>query len=82
MIMNPQKSDNDNICLHLWELWMPHLKYLSTVVCGRQKRDNTNAVKILHQMSVWVVALGLVLNNRLSIIYSKRLKKTVTVITT
>ena len=37
--------------------------------CGRQKRDNTNAVKMLHQMSVCivVVALGLVLNYRLSI---------------
>ena len=20
-----QKGDNDNFCLHLWELWMPHL---------------------------------------------------------
>ena len=27
----PQKGDNDNVCLHLWELWMPHLKYLSIV---------------------------------------------------
>ena len=42
---------------------MPHLKYLFH--CGRQKRDNTRAVKMLHQMSVWVVAvaLGLVLNS-------------------
>ena len=43
--------------------------------CGKQKRDSTSAVKMLHQMSVWVVvvALRLVLNNRLSI-NSRRLK--------
>ena len=32
---NPHKGDNDDVCLHLWELWMPHLvydlEYLSTV---------------------------------------------------
>ena len=42
---------------------MPHPKYLFH--CGRQKRDNTSAIKMLHQMCVWVavvvVALGLVL---------------------
>ena len=27
----PQKDDNDNVYLHLWELWMPHLKHSSTV---------------------------------------------------
>ena len=46
----PQKGDNDNFCLHLWELWMPHLKYL--LHCGRKKRDNTRAIKMLHQISV------------------------------
>ena len=63
---NLQKGDNENVCLHLWELWMPHLQSLSTVA---DRRDNTNAVKMLHQMSVCVVvvALGLVLNCRLSI---------------
>ena len=41
---------------------MPHPKCLFH--CGRQKRDNTSAIKMLHQMSVWVVvvALRLVLN--------------------
>ena len=45
---------------------MPYLKYLSTV--ADKKRDSTNAVKMLHQMSVCVVvvALGLMLNYRLS----------------
>ena len=28
---NPQKGDNGNFCLHLWELRMPHLKYHSTL---------------------------------------------------
>ena len=43
--------------------------------CARQKRDSTSAIKMLHQMSVWVVvvALGRVLNYRLSI-NSKKLK--------
>ena len=45
-----RKGDNDNFCLHLWELWMLYLNYLFH--CGRQKRDNTNAVRMLHQMSV------------------------------
>ena len=42
---------------------MPHLKYLFH--CGKQKRDNTSAIEMLHQMSVWVVvvALWLVLNH-------------------
>ena len=31
LLRKPKKGDNDNFCLHLWELWMPHLKYLSTV---------------------------------------------------
>ena len=36
--------------------------------CGRQKRDNTSAIKMLHQMSVQavVVALGLVLLSQIS----------------
>ena len=56
-----QKDDNDNVCLHLWELQMSHLKYL--LHCGRQKHDNTSATKMLHRMHIWVVvvALGLVL---------------------
>ena len=43
---------------------MPHLMCLFH--CGRQKRDNTSAIKMLRQMSVWVVvvALGLVLSKR------------------
>ena len=53
---------------------MPHLEYLSTVA---DRSATTQAQqKLLHQMSGWVVvvALGLVLNYRLSII-SRRLKK-------
>ena len=34
---------------------MPHLKRLFH--CGRQKRDNRSAIKMLHQMSVWVVVV-------------------------
>ena len=41
VIRNPQKGDNDNFCLHPWE-------------SGRQKRDNTSAIKMLHQILVWV----------------------------
>ena len=57
-----EKGDNDNFSLHLWELWMPHLQYLFH--CGSQKGDNISAIKMLHQMPVWVVvaALGLVLS--------------------
>ena len=38
---------------------MPHLKYLFHN--GRQKHDNTrlSAMKMLHQMSVWVVVVAL-----------------------
>ena len=36
---------------------MPHLKRLFR--CGRQERDNTSAIKMLHQMSVGVVQLGM-----------------------
>ena len=51
------------------------VRVLCACLSGRQKRDNTSAVKMLHQMSVWVVvvALGLMLNYRLSI-NSRRLK--------
>ena len=43
---------------------MPHPKYL--LHCSKQKRDNISTVKMLHQMSVWVVvvALGLVLTQK------------------
>ena len=36
---------------------MPHLKCLFH--CGRQKRDNTNTIKLLHQVSIWVVVVAL-----------------------
>ena len=36
---------------------MPHLKCLFH--CGRQKCDNTSAIKMLHQMSVWVVVVAI-----------------------
>ena len=57
-IGKPQKRDHDNFCLHLWELWMPHLKHLFH--CYRQKRHNISAIKMLHQMSVWVVVVALI----------------------
>ena len=47
--MKNQKGDNDNVCLHPWELQMPHVKRLFHF--ARQKRDNTSAVKMLHQIS-------------------------------
>ena len=33
-VQKPSKGDNDIFCLHLWELWMPHLNHLS--FCDRQ----------------------------------------------
>ena len=49
----PQKGVHDNFCLHLWDLWMPHLKCLFHY--SRQKCYNTKAIETLHLMSVCVV---------------------------
>ena len=39
-IRRPQQVNNDNFCLHLWELWMSHPKY--PFHCGKHKRDKHN----------------------------------------
>ena len=37
----PLKSDNDNICLHLWELWMLRPKYLFSMANKEARQHNS-----------------------------------------
>ena len=60
----PQRGDNANFCLHLWEFWMPHLKYLFH--SGRRKRDNRNAIKIESVLTTSMSKKGGLLNFRCS----------------